>query len=137
MSEVMMQFGAFQFGLDTAAYQRLSRSSEYRWSRQPRLGSNDALQFAGIGADSVEIEGVIYPHFKGGIGQITKLRRQAELGVPMPLVSGTGKVLGLWVAEAVSEGQEVFAAQGIPHKQTFTMRISRYDGGLRSLLRLF
>jgi len=51
--------------------------------------------------------------------------------------SGIGKVLGLWVVEGVTEGQEVFASQGIPHRQDFTMRMARYDGGVRSLLRFF
>lgn len=43
MAEVMMQLGFLQFSLDNAAYQRLNRSTEYRWGRQPRIGSNDAL----------------------------------------------------------------------------------------------
>lgn len=135
MAEVMMQLGFFQFSLDNAAYQRLSRSTEYRWAGQPRLGTNDALQFTGLGADTIEFEGVIYPHFRGGLKQLDKMRNQASIGVPLSLVSGLGKVLGLWVVEAISEGQEVFAAQGVPHRQDFTMRITRYDGGARSLLR--
>ncbi|PID95846.1 MAG: phage tail protein [Alphaproteobacteria bacterium] len=135
MAEVMMQLGFFQFSIDDATYQRLSRSTEYRWARQARIGINDALQFTGYGPETIELEGVIYPHFRGGLKQVDKMRTQASIGVPLPLVSGIGKVLGLWVVEAISEGQEVFAAQGIPHRQDFTMRIARYDGGLRSLLR--
>jgi phage protein U len=137
MAEVMMQLGFFQFSIDDATYQRLSRSTEYRWARQARIGSNDALQFTGYGPETIELEGVIYPHFRGGLKQVDRMRTQASLGVPLPLVSGIGKVLGLWVVEAISEGQEVFAARGIPHKQDFTMRMARYDGGLRSLLRYF
>ncbi|WP_299144159.1 phage tail protein [uncultured Tateyamaria sp.] len=137
MAEVMMQLGLFQFSIDDAAYQRLSRSTEYRWARQARIGTNDALQFTGLGPDTIELEGVIYPHFRGGLKQVDKMRTQASLGLPLPLVSGIGKVLGLWVVEAISEGQEVMAAQGVPHKQEFTMRMAKYDGGLRSLLRFF
>ncbi|AVO37404.1 phage tail protein [Pukyongiella litopenaei] len=135
MAEVMMQLGFFQFSIDNATYQRLSRSTEYRWSRQARIGTNDALQFTGLGPETIELEGVIYPHFRGGLGQVDKMRIQASIGIPLPLVSGLGRVLGLWVVEAISEGQEVFAAQGIPHRQDFTMRMARYDGGLRTLLR--
>ena len=134
MAEVMMQFGVLQFSIDGAAYQRLTRSTEYRWARQPRIGMNDAMQFTGYGPETIEIEGVVYPHFRGGLGQVDRMRRQAGVGIPMPLVSGVGRVLGLWVVEAISEGQEVFAKQGIPHRQDFTMRMARYDGGLRSLL---
>lgn len=137
MAEVMMQLGFFQFALDSATYQRLSRSTEYKWARQARIGSTDALQFTGYGPETIELEGVIYPHFRGGIKQIDKMRTQANIGIPLPLVSGLGRVLGLWVVEAISEGQEVFAAQGIPHRQDFTMRMAKYGGGLSSLLQFF
>jgi phage protein U len=135
MAEVMMQLGFLQFSLDTATYQRLSRSTEYRWARIARIGANDAMQFTGYGPETIEIEGVIYPHFRGGLKQVDKMRAQASIGVPLPLVSGTGRILGLWVVEAISEGQEIFAKQGVPLRQEFTMRIARYDGGLRSILR--
>jgi len=137
MAEVMMQLGLFQFSIDDATYQRLSHSTEYRWARQPRIGTNDALQFTGYGPETIELEGVIYPHFRGGLNQVDSMRSQASLGLPLPLVSGIGKVLGLWVIEGISEGQEVFAAQGVPQRQDFTMRMARYDGGLRSPLRFF
>ena len=136
MAEVMMQLGLYQFAIDSATYQKFTRSTEYRWARQARIGSNDALQFTGLGPDVIDLDGVVYPHFRGGLNQINKMRTQASVGIPLPLVSGIGKVLGLWVIEAVTEGQEIFAAQGIPHRQNFTMRMARYDGGLRSLLRL-
>lgn len=137
MAEVMMQLGFFQFALDSATYQRLSRSTEYKWARQARIGSTDALQFTGYGPETIELEGVIYPHFRGGLKQIDKMRTQANIGIPLPLVSGLGLVLGLWVVEAISEGQEVFAAQGIPHRQDFTMRMAKYGSGLSSLLQFF
>ena len=137
MAEVMMQLGFFQFSIDGATYQRLSRSTEYRWARQARIGANDALQFTGYGPETIEIEGVIYPHFRGGLKQVDRMRTQASLGRPLTLVSGVGKVLGLWVVEGISEGQEVFASRGVPQRQDFTMRMARYDGGLRSLLRFF
>ena len=137
MAEVMMQLGFFQFSIDGATYQRLSRSVEYRWARQARIGTNDALQFTGLGPETIEIEGVIYPHFRGGLKQVDRMRTQASLGLPLTLVSGIGKVLGLWVVEGITEGQEVFASRGVPQRQDFTMRMTRYDGGLRSLLRFF
>lgn len=135
MAEVMLQLGFLQFSLDDAVYQRLNRSTEYRWARQPRVGSNDALQFIGYGPESIVIEGVIYPHFRGGLKQIDRMRTQASIGIPLPLVTGSGRVLGLWVVEAITEGQQVFAKRGVPRRQDFTMRMARYDGGLRSILR--
>ena len=41
---VMMQLGAFQFSISTAAYQELTRRSEYRWASQDRFGKQPNLQ---------------------------------------------------------------------------------------------
>lgn len=132
--QVMMQFGLLQFSLATAAYQSLLRSSEYRWARIPRVGAADALQFTGIGNETIELAGVIYPDFMGGVAEVDKMRTQASLGIPLPMVSGAGRVLGLWVCTAVSETQEVFWANGAPRRVDFSMSVARYDGGLRSIL---
>lgn len=134
MAGRMMQLGLYQFSIDNAAYQRLFRSTEYRWASIERIGKQDALQFTGLGGDTITLQGVIYPHYKGGLGQVDKMRLTASLGVPLPLIAGTGKVLGIWVIERVSEGQRTFADRGAPLRQDFTINVRRYDGGLRSLL---
>jgi phage protein U len=128
MADVMMQLGLMPFSIDTAAYQRLSRTTEYRWTRQPLIGASDALQFVGYGPDTIEIEGVIHPQFKGGIIQVTLLRALADQRRPLPLVSGVGLYLGKWVIEAVTEGQAVFARRGVPQRQEFSMRLGKFDG---------
>jgi len=134
MSNVMMQLGFYQFSINSAAYQEFQRSTEYRWAAQERVGAHDALQFTGFGSDSIDVRGVIYPFYKGGLGQLDRMRLQASLGFPLPLVSGHGRVLGLWVVEGVTEGQRVFARDGVPMRQEFEIKMRRFDGGLRSLL---
>jgi phage protein U len=134
MAGRMMQLGLYQFSIDNAAYQRLFRSTEYRWAAIERVGKQDALQFTGLGGDTITLQGIIYPHYKGGLGQVDKMRRAASLGLPLPLIAGTGKVLGIWVIERVSEGQRTFVDRGAPLRQDFTINVRRYDGGLRSLL---
>lgn len=134
MADVMLQLGGYQFSVDSAAYQELSREAEYRWAAQERIGASDALQFTGYGRETIQLRGVIYPFHKGGLGQLDGMRRQASLGLPLPLISGQGSILGLWVVEAVREGQRVFARGGAPRRQEFDLRMRRYDGGLRGLL---
>lgn len=132
----MMRLGPLKFSVDTAAYQQLSRSAEYRWARQTQIGRNDALQFTGLGPETIELRGVVFPFHRGGLRQPDRMRLTASIGLPLPLIDGRGRVLGLWVIESVSEDHEVFAAQGVPRKQTFSMRLTRYDGGIRSILSL-
>jgi len=134
MSEPMLQLGLYQFSISTAAYQELSRGAEYRWAAQPRVGTNDALQFTGTPGETLELRGVIYPHYKGGLDQLTRMRAQASIGVPLPLISMGGRVVGAWVVEAVREGQRLFDRGGAPLRQEFDIKLRRYDGGLRSLL---
>lgn len=130
----MLQLGFYQFSVSTAAYQELRREAEYRWAGQQRVGTNDALQFTGTPGETLELSGVIYPHYKGGLNQLTRMRAQASLGFPLPLLSMGGRVLGAWVVEGITEGQRIFERGGRPLRQDFTIRLRRYDGGLRSLL---
>ncbi len=127
MSDVMLQLGTFQFSTDTGAYQRLSRSTSYRWARTARIQNNDALEFAGYGADAIDLAGVIYPHYRGGLKQLDKLRGLAGLGRSLPLISGQGRPMGWWVVEEVGETQSAFFTKGAPLKQEFSLKLGRAD----------
>ena len=130
-SPVMLQLGSFQFGINTAAYQTLQRTTEYRWPSQDRFGKGPVLQHVGQGADTITLPGVIYPEWRGGLGQIDDLRKLAAEGKPQTMIDGTGNVLGRWVIERLEEKQAVFADAGVPRKQEFTVQLRRYfdEGG--------
>lgn len=130
MTMTMMRLGNFSFSLDTAAYQTLSRSTEYKWKAQERIGNVDALQYMGRGVDSITLEGVIFTAYRGvGMRQPEEMRRFAGAGTPLLLVSGTGEVFGEWVIEGVDETQSVFIGGGLPRKQQFTIRMRQYGDG--------
>lgn len=126
----MMRLGSFSFSINTAAYQDLKRATEYKWAAQERFGQLDALQFTGPGEDSITLEGVILPAYRGGTGQVESLRALAATGQPQMLISGLGAMHGRWVIESVGEGQGVFAAAGIPRRQEFTLKLRKFDDGL-------
>lgn len=100
---VMMGLGPFRFGLETAAYQTLSRATEYRWESQERIGRHPAMQFIGEGHTTIDLDGVIYPLFRGGLSQVDRMRTIAGQGAPQILVSGRGRVYGQFVIMSVSE----------------------------------
>lgn len=126
MASVMMGLGAFRFAIDTAAYQQLQRTSEYRWESQDRIGRAPAMQFIGAGHETFTLEGIIYPHFKSGLGQLDLMRAQAGLGVPLTLVSGFGRIFGFFVIMTVDETQTFFLANGMPRKQEFSLELKSY-----------
>lgn len=133
---VMMSLGSFQFGIATAAYQELSRTTEWRWPAQERFMQGQALQYVGPGGDTINLPGVIYPEFRGGFGQLERMRAAANQGQPLVLIDGSGVVMGRWVIERLDEKQSVFAAAGRPRKQEFTLALRKFDEpkvGLASL----
>ena len=122
----MMALGDFRFEVGTAAYQQLTRSQSYRWEKQDRIGRLPAMQFTGADLQAVDIKGVIYPAFRGGLGQVQAMRDMAGKGEPLDLVDGTGKVWGLYVILDVAEDQSVFLDDGRPRKIDFTLKLSEY-----------
>ncbi len=130
MANVMLKLGEFTFGVDTAAYQQLTRVSEYRWASQERIGQGPALQPVGLGSDTINMDGTIFPGHRGGTSQLENMRAEAGKMKPLILVDGRGFVHGRWVIHRVEERQEVFAHRGAPRKQTFRMQIEKYDDGL-------
>ena len=125
-SEHLLALGDYRFALDTASYQELTRSTEWRWKAQERIGREPARQYIGKGNEHIDLSGVLYPSFRGGTGQVDAMRTEADLGAPLRLVTGTGRVLGLWVIERVEETQATLFADGTPRRVSFRLRLAYY-----------
>lgn len=126
MTKVMMSLGQYKFSLSTAAYKELKRTTPHRWTEQNRIGQRPALQYVGPGKETIELSGDIYTLYKGGIGQLDTMRKDAGAGKPMMLVDGLGNIWGKWCIEEVQETQTIFLPGGIPKKQSFSLRLSHY-----------
>ena len=122
----MMALGDYRFSLATAAYQELQRTTAYRWALQPRLGRRPSRQFVGAGDETISLGGTIYPHYRGGLGQLDAMRTEAGAGRPLQLVTGTGVVLGQWVIERVEETQRFFLDDGRPRSVEFRLELAAY-----------
>ena len=123
---MMMLLGAYRFCIGNAAYQTLARSTEYNWQEQIRLSSEPAMQFVGSGAETITLEGEIYPQFKGGLRQIALMRAQAGLGLPLMLISGNGTAFGRWCIIAINETQTFFLKDGTARKIAFSLTLKKY-----------
>lgn len=126
LNAAMLSLGGFKFMVSTAAYQELQHSSEYRWGSQDVFGRKPVRQFLGVGDESITLNGVIFPEFKGGYDQMTTLRGQAAQGKPFLMTAGTGDILGLWVVEEIEEVNSVFAMRGKPRKIEFMIRLRKF-----------
>lgn len=123
---MMMIYGPFMFGIDRIAFQELSRSSGYTWAEVERIGTNPAMQYTGREAETMSLPGVFYPHFRGGLAQLPAMRLAAELGKPLPLITGYGYFLGQWVVTRIDETQSVFFKDGAPRKVDFVIELKQY-----------
>lgn len=123
---MMLALGPYRFSLNTSAYQSLKRSSEYRWPSIERIGKEPLLQAIGPGCDHIDLDGVIYPHFRGGLGQINAMRDSAQRQEPLMLINGQGNVLGRFVITQIEESQNTFLADGTPRKIEFRLSLERY-----------
>jgi phage protein U len=129
MLGILIALGPFRFALSTTAYDELSRSSKWDWKPVDRVGSMPALQFTGPQNDTITINGRIIPGFTGGVEQIARMRALADLGKPMPLIDGTGRLHGLWVIESVEETGSRHFKDGYPRMVTFDIGLKKYSDG--------
>ncbi len=139
----MMMLGPVRFSIESAAYDRLERSTQYNWASQQRLGDPDykylglggpALQYIGPGTDTITLNGTIFPQYHGGSLELTLMRLSAGLGTALPLIDGSGMLWGRWVIESVNETKSVLFSDGAARKIEFTMTLRRYQEDLIPVL---
>lgn len=126
MPEIMMALGDFRFSVDTAAYTARDENTPYRWAVQERLGREPSAQWIGPGAKTATFDGTIYPHFKGGLGQIDAMRDMAGQGQPLIWTEATGKIKGKWCITHIDEHQDTFMERGIARRIDFTIGLVKY-----------
>jgi len=123
----------YYFNLDTAAFDSLRRSTEFRWASQERLSRRPAQQGVGMGDEKITLKGQIFPGFKGGLKQLDTLRSIGAQLQPLTLTTGYGDVLGTWCLKSVDEDQSALMQGGIPRKQEFTLEFVRYGDDMQNV----
>ena len=132
MTEIMLALGDYRFSMVTAAYNALTRERSFDWSSQPRIGRAPAVPFMGAGADAITLSGIIYPHFRGGLGQVDAMAAEAGKGEPLQFVDGNGKNLGLFAIVKVKEEQSFIDGTGTPYKLIFGLDLRGYGEDARA-----
>ncbi|MGQ0894486.1 phage tail protein [Acinetobacter baumannii] len=122
---MMMIFGVFVFSLPTATYQTLKRQTNWRHGSSSRVGDMPDYQFVGRGDDVITLDGSIMPEFMGTPLSLTTLRVMGDTGKSFPLISGTGKIFGLYFLEDLEETQTYFFPNGAARKIEFKMTLKQ------------
>ncbi len=124
---------AFYFNLDTAAFNQFKRTKAFNWAGQDRLSRSKAQQAVAMGDDKITLEGAIFPTFRGGLGQLQRLRSIGQQLQPLSLSTGYGEILGNWCLVSVSETQDNLLAGGIPGQQAFTLEFVSYGDDMQNV----
>ncbi len=120
-----MTLGSIQFSVQDSGYQKLVRRLEIRVGRQERAGRQVARQVLGED-ETVEIEGVVFAAWKGGVGRIDSFRDLARTHQPQLLTDGRGNVWGKYIVEQVEEEATDHIANGVPLRQAFKLTLGLY-----------
>lgn len=131
---MMMALGMFIFSLPTLAYQELQRQTDWRHPSSSRVGTNPARQFAGRGDDAITLPGLVLPELAGTPISLDALRYMADTGKAWPLVEGTGRILGIWVIESITETRTLFFQDGAARRIEFSIKLTRIDDGKIDML---
>ncbi len=125
MSQPLAVLGRFVFGLRTAPFDQLRRSTAQRIASNNRFGQLAAHQHLGPGDDAITISGTLMPELTGGPSTLDDLRAMAAQGQSYPLLDGEGRYYGYWLIESVEETRSVFMAGGAARKIEFSLSLKR------------
>ncbi|WP_158117231.1 phage tail protein [Vibrio cincinnatiensis] len=129
MADVMMALGEYRFSIDTAALKSISETHAWRWVDHNVAGTKPKSQFIGPDLSSLRFVGTIYPHFRGGLEQTDKMKAEADKGVPLRLVAGTGRDWGYWTIRQLEVEKLELFTKGVPRKIEFTIELKEHSEG--------
>lgn len=123
----LLTLGMFLFGIDSAAYDRLTRRRSWRHGTSERFGARPASQYLGPGEDNITLAGRLVPEVAGQYVALQIVQTMAETGDDYPLVDGLGRVLGHFRIVSLEEDQLAIMAGGLPRGVDFTIDLERVD----------
>lgn len=131
---IPLMLGDFKFGVDTLSFSKLARSAAFSFGENARLGGQPSLHFTGRAAQTVSLDGVVFPgrllgeNADGSPKAVTAapldaLREIAESGQARWLVAGNGRVFGRYVVKSFSETQTAWLEEGSPLRAEFSVSL--------------
>lgn len=136
----LLMFGDVPFTAPGTAYQTLKRTCAYRQPSQDRVDQRPIHQSTGLGRDTIDLDGVLFPGALGapGLKHLEALRALAEAGEPRILVAGTGEVYGKYMVISLEEARMRVFRDGAPRRVVWRLSLERYGddapGGYQSAL---
>lgn len=143
----LLMWGGFIFQLSTLAFNRLTLTDSWNWATQSRIGRRDSLQYTGKKTATLRFSCELYDDFvdTSGLSELIPevgtwqdanndpvewLRHQADTRTPLMLVTGYGRVLGLWVLTQLDQSVDEFRGAGEFQHQMVALALQYYGSSL-------
>ena len=123
----LMALGMFLFEIGTLPFEELQRRASWTHARSARIGARDAVQFVGVGEETITLSGATYTELADGRVSLDELTRMADTGDRFPLLDGTGTIFGDFVIEQVDQRHTALLPDGTPRRIDFGIDLLRVD----------
>ena len=124
---MLMALGTFVFGIQTLAYESLTKETTWRHASQSRVRARGAKQFLGIGDTTIKLPGWIAPGQVGLQMSLSMLEGMANTGKAFTLVDGLGLFHGVYVITSLNETHSFLNRFGQARKIEFELGLERID----------
>lgn len=104
MAFIPLVLGALPFSVNTATYNKISKSYSSNWATQDRVNNSPALQNTGDQSETMTISGVTFPHDSfGAKGALMALRELAASQESKFLFDLDGFIYGKWAITNIQQ----------------------------------
>ncbi|TNF65691.1 MAG: phage tail protein [Gammaproteobacteria bacterium] len=104
MSFIPLVLGAIPFSVNTATYNKITKSYSSKWATQDRVNNSPALQNTGDQAETMTISGVTFPHDNVNTkATLIALRELAASQSSNFLFDLDGFIYGKWAITNISQ----------------------------------
>lgn len=128
---MLASLGLFVFETTTAAFEEVSRKSNYRFGTGNAVGTRPHMQYIGQDNDDISLSGTLYPEITKGIVSLDELRDMAATGKTYALMNGNGYYYGMCYITDISETQSHLLSDGTARKISFSLALKLADDSER------
>lgn len=128
---MLASLGLFVFETTTAAFEEVSRKSNYRFGTGNAVGTRPHMQYIGQDNDDISLSGTLYPEITSGIVSLDELRDMAATGKTYALMNGNGYYYGMCYITDISETQSHLLSDGTARKIDFSLSLKLADDSER------
>lgn len=124
---MLASLGLFVFETLGTAFDRIERSSSYRYATGNTVGIRPRMQYLGQDNDSITLPGILYPEITDDHLSLDKLREMAATGELYALLDGTGYYYGMCYITEITETRTYLNQDGTARKIEFSIKLALQD----------